>query len=634
MLKIWIFKSFISESLLITNTILNSRILQMNPVSVSSFSVIEVAPKTRSFCFLLCFFLLLACLFTTGHGSESDIHCLRSIKQSIDPFNQLFDWDFNRNTKGYFCGFTGVECTIIGEHRVSGLQLSNMWLKGSFPHGIENCSVLQTLDLSTNQISGEIPKGVAKLYSLMTLKLDGNQLSGEIPQEIGLLPQIKSFNVANNFLSGQVPVFTRSPQVSLSYANNSGLCGHTLEPCENKSSDRSFWYSFAIAYVCSATSAIVSFMYYYQPWRDLKKRRRNAISFQRKRQNNQPRTTEVAELLPLALQEHGTKELSALLERLISRISFGELCEATNYFSTDNVLGFGARGIVYKAKLPNNYFMAVKRLYDSQLYKREFLLETMISAGYRHQNIVPLLGFCLDKRERILVYEYMSNGKLQDWLQSDGPQPMVFEWSVRVYIALGLARGLSWLHKKCKIVHLNLSSECVLLSKDFEPKISNFGKAKFINHTNDRLRTKLLMINGLGQKGSVEKDVYSFGIILFELITGKRLSATTDSSDSVGSSSLMKLISSNLFSGPYDFYNVIDKSLIGKGFDEKIFGLIEVARDCIKPSLAQRPKMADAYKRMRALWEGYGPTYYSGSLKPSTIYPIEVTRENEIECID
>ncbi|KAK4271377.1 hypothetical protein QN277_020080 [Acacia crassicarpa] len=579
--------------------------------------------------------LLLACLFITGHGSdesETEIHCLKSIKQSIDPFNYLSDWNFDINLKGYnFCRFSGVQCLEIDELReVSSLNLSNMGLKGPFPRGIENCSSLQILDLSLNDISGEIPEEVANLYYLVSLKLDGNQLYGEIPHKIGLLPRIESFNVANNFLSGEVPVFTGSPHVELSYANNSGLCGDTLEPCADRSSDRSFWYSFAIAYVCSVSSVIVSFMYYFQPWRALKRRKRNAISsFRRKRQNIQSHPTQLVELLPLALQEQGIKELSALLETLIPRINFGELCEATNYFSTDNVLGFGTTGIVYKAKLPNNnyYFMAVKRLYDSQLYKTEFLLETTIPGRHRHHNIVPLVGFYLDKKERVLVYEYMSNGKLQGWLlQSDnnGPhhQAMVLEWPVRVYIALGLARGLSWLHNNCNIVHLNLSSECVLLSKDFEPKISNFGKAKFINQIiNDDLRMKLDKINGLAEKGSMEKDVYGFGIILFELITGKRLNQTTDdSSDNVGR-------------GACDFYSVIDEFLIGKGFDEKIFGLIEIACDCVKPSLAQRPKMGDVYTRIRGLWEGYGPMSGTASLKPSTVCPVGVKWENEIECL-
>lgn len=163
-----------------------------------------------------------------------------------------------------------------------------MGLKGPFPHGLEHCLSLKTLDLSHNE------------------------LSGEIPQELGLLPEIRVFNVANNMLSGPVPMFAGGSDVSLSYSNNSGLCGGILGPCEDKSGDRSFWYSFGIAYVCSATSVIVSFMYYCQPCTELKKGRRNGTSaFKTKKQNYQNGSTNVALLLPLALEEKGSKEALA-----------------------------------------------------------------------------------------------------------------------------------------------------------------------------------------------------------------------------------------------------------------------------------------------------------------------------------
>ena len=306
-------------------------------------------------------------------------------------------------------------------------------------------------------------------------------------------------------------------------------------------------------------------------------------------------------------------------------MSFMEICKATDYFSADHIMGLGTTGIMYKAEIPDNCLLAVKRLYDSAKYKKEFLLETMVPGRHKHRNIAPLLGFCIEKKERILVYMYMSNGRLCDWLHpQEGHQTIILEWPERIHIALGLARGLSWLHKECKIVHLNLGSECVLLDKNFEPKISNFGKAKFVSQTvEDHVRMKLFMIDGLGVKGSFEKDVYDFGIILFELITGKRLSPAGDSSDSVDSS-LMDYISNNLFTGPTDFYDAIDKCIIGKGFDSKILGLLEVACECVKPSLEQRPRMTDMHKAIRAMWEGYRPWCDSA----------QITSSNEIiECI-
>ncbi|KAJ1434861.1 Serine-threonine/tyrosine-protein kinase, catalytic domain [Sesbania bispinosa] len=598
---------------------------------------------------------VLFCFFKAGYGSESDILCLQTIKDSMNQFNHLSSWDLNSNTEGYICRFTGVECSNNMEDRIISLWLSNMALEGPFPSCIENFTWLQTLNLSHNQLSGyipsdissklsyltsldlsnnkffgEIPEGISNFPYLNTLRLDGNQLTGQIPQELGLLPQIKVFSVANNLLTGPVPVFVSNVDVSLSYANNSGLCGGTLGSCDESLFDRPFWYSFIIGFVASA----ISFMYYYAPWTEFKKRRSKAIYPLRKKQNHLKDTRQVADLLPLALQEQGSKELSRLLERLIPTMSFMELCKATDCFGTDNILGLGTTGIMFKAKLPNNCFLAVKRLYDGDKYKREFLLETMIPGIHRQRNIAPLVGFCIEKNERILVYKYMSNGRLCDWLHPDeGHQTMILEWPERIHIALGLARGLSWLHKKCKVAHLNLDSECVLLDKNFEPKISNFGNAKFVNQTiEDHVRMKLFLIDGVGQKGCVEKDVYDFGIILFEVITGKRLSPTSDSSDGVDGS-LMNYIRKNLFTDPIDFYDAVDKSIIGKDFDHKILRLLEVACDCVKPSLEKRPKMDDVYKTIRALWEGYRPWFDSQRLKLSKVCPDQITYCNEIECI-
>ncbi|XP_029130342.1 probably inactive leucine-rich repeat receptor-like protein kinase At5g48380 [Cajanus cajan] len=596
----------------------------------------EMKPATRNLDVLLTLWTFLR-LFMAGYGAESEIYCLQTIKK-LDPFGHFSSWDFESITEGEICRFSGVECWNYVEDTVIGLSLSNMGLKGQFPLCIENFTWLQTLnlshnelfgyipsdistklphltllDLSSNNFNGEIPKGIAKLSGLITLRLDGNQLTGQIPQELGLLPRLGDFSVANNLLEGPVPVFVSNVNVSLSYANNIGLCGGALlESCDESLFGRSFWYSFIIGFVSSATCVLVAFIYYYAPWTEFKKRS-NAVHPLRNNQNHQKNTRQET----LALQEQASKELSRSLERLIPKMSFVELCKATDYFSPDNVLGIGTTGIMYKAKVPNNCFLAVKRLYDAEKYKREFLLETMITGRHRHTNMVPLLGFCIEKNERILVYKYMSNGRLSDWLHSDeGHQAVKLEWPMRIHIAIGLSRGLSWLHKRCKIVHLNLDSECVLLDQNFGPKISNFGKAKFLHQTvEDHVRIKLFLIGGLGVKGSAEKDVYDFGMILFELITGKRLSPMTDSSDSVNGH-LVNYISNNLFTGPVDFYDAIDQSLIGTGFDDKIHRLLEVACDCVKASSKQRPKMVDVHKSLRALWEGYKPCFGSENLIP------------------
>lgn len=196
------------------------------------------------------------------HGTDSDIFCLRSIKESLeDPFNYLkSSWNFNNQTEGFICHFTGVECWHDDENRVLNLKLSNMGLKGQFPRAIQNCSSLTGLDLSINQLSGTIPSDINKLLAfvvtldlssndfsgnipvglancsyLNVLKLDQNQLTGQIPPLLAQLDRIKTFTVTNNFLTGPVPSFASKAGITAdSYSNNSGLCGVPLDPCQGK----------------------------------------------------------------------------------------------------------------------------------------------------------------------------------------------------------------------------------------------------------------------------------------------------------------------------------------------------------------------------------------------------------------
>lgn len=169
-------------------------------------------------------------------------------------------------------------------------------------------------------------------------------------------------------------------------------------------------------------------------------------------------------------------------------MDFKKLCHATEYFRKDNVIGVGVIGTMYKATFHNGCFMAVKRLYDdSQLFIKKFELEIMILGQYSHINIVPLIGFCIEEgnNERILVYQYMSNGRLSDWLN----ETTKLGWARVIKIALGVARGLCCIHNSMHMVHLSISSECILLGNNFEPKISNFGGAMFMNN-NDVTKTQ------------------------------------------------------------------------------------------------------------------------------------------------
>ncbi|KAL1331791.1 hypothetical protein HN51_049049 [Arachis hypogaea] len=573
----------------------------------------------------LCF--LLATVFTPGHATLTDIFCLKSIKESLeDPDNYLQSWDFSNYTEGFICRFTGVDCWHPDENRVLNLKLSNMGLKGEFPRGIRNCSSLTgldlsinhlsghipsdissiltyatTLDLSSNMFSGEIPPSLANCTFLNYLKLDDNKLSGGIPPEFASLRRLKTLSLTNNELSGPVPNFPSGRSVS--YGNNRGLCGGpSLLPCSSHKHlhlhlHLTFKVALLLAFVFSFIVCVVVRTMCFRSSSRTRKHMKPA-KFNHPdtlkyvcsliRWKMRPLVYHIRQLLPLHLQHNGTQQIAVLVERLTSTMNLEELNDATESFSIDNAIGVGKMGIMYEGVLANGWHLAVKRLSDSQLFEREVLLEIRILGKLQHRNIVPLLGFCVDNKERILVYQYTSNGRLSKWLHPVESEALILTWPQRIKIALGMARALSWLHNTCNwhVVHLNVSSECVLLDESFEPKLSNFGEAKFMNpNKHDDLGMAFYVEDG-------KKDVFDLGSVLLELVTGKTLEELVCLSNTA-----------DLSVDPSTIYDAIDKSLIGKGFENEVFTLVKVACECIQPFPDDRPTMLQVYNSMTNVWE-------------------------------
>ncbi|MED6144366.1 hypothetical protein PIB30_015149 [Stylosanthes scabra] len=577
---------------------------------------------------LLCFLLT---VFTPGHATDTDIFCLKSIKESLeDPYNYLASsWNFDNKTEGFICRFNGVDCWHPDENRVLNLKLSNMGLKGEFPRALRNCSSLTGLDLSINQLwgpipsdisniltyataldlssnkfSGDIPPSLANCTYLNAIKLDHNMLSGRIPPKFSELARLKTLSLTNNELSGPVPNFSYG-QVSASYDNNRGLCGGpSLLPCSSHKHlhlhlHLTFKVALLLAFVLSFVCVVVYTMCCRSSSRTrtpMKPAKFNHQDYTFKyvcsliRWKMRPLVYHIRQFLSLHIQNNGTQQIALIMERLTSTMSLEELNDATESFSIDNAIGVGKMGIMYEALLSNGCHLAVKRLSDPQLFQRQVLLEIRILRNIQHTNIVPLLGLCVENNERILVYQYTSNGRLSKWLHPvESDEAMILTWPQRIKIALGVARALSWLHHTCNlhIVHLNVSSECVLLDESFEPKLSNFGEAKFMNpNKHDDIPGMSFYVE------DGKKDVYDLGSVLLELVTGKTLNE------------LMVCLSDNAdFSGdPSIIYDAVDKSLIGKGFENEVFTLIKVACECIQPIPDKRPTMVQVYNKMSNVW--------------------------------
>ncbi|KAD6796653.1 hypothetical protein E3N88_07549 [Mikania micrantha] len=216
--------------------------------------------------------IILACFAAGSYAVQTDIDCLRSIKESLeDPEQLLSSWNFSNNIEGFICRFTGVECWHPDESRVINIRLSDMGLRGPFPIGIRSCTSLSgldlssniltgqlpsnvtdvlpfvtSLDLSNNDLSGSIPPSIANLSFINVLRLNNNQFTGQIPPELSKLHRLKVFSVANNRLSGEIPAFLNVSVSAERYANNLGLCGGPLSPCKHENHVDLFFSGFAV----------------------------------------------------------------------------------------------------------------------------------------------------------------------------------------------------------------------------------------------------------------------------------------------------------------------------------------------------------------------------------------------------
>ncbi|CAN0896966.1 Cysteine-rich receptor-like protein kinase 8 [Linum grandiflorum] len=232
-------------------------------------------------------------------------------------------------------------------------------------------------------------------------------------------------------------------------------------------------------------------------------------------------------------------------------IEFEKLREATGKFSDGNKLGQGGFGPVYKGKMRDGQEIAVKRLSSSSKQGLEELqTEVMLVAKLMHQNLVRLIGFCIEEEEKILVYEYLPNGSLDKFL-FDQKRSVKLTWEMRYNIIVGIARGLLYLHEEypLKIIHRDMKASNVLLDESMTPKISDFGLARLFpgteNHcfTNRIIGTYGYMAPEYAVRGrySTKSDVYSFGILVLEIITGRKNSSFEDSRNLQSFVSTMKL---------------------------------------------------------------------------------------------
>ncbi|XP_057790561.1 G-type lectin S-receptor-like serine/threonine-protein kinase At4g27290 [Salvia miltiorrhiza] len=213
-------------------------------------------------------------------------------------------------------------------------------------------------------------------------------------------------------------------------------------------------------------------------------------------------------------------------------IKMATIVQATNNFSTENMIGVGGFGPVYKGNMPSGEEIAVKRLSKSSRQGlEEFRNEVMVIAKLQHRNLVRLLGCCIEEEERMLIYEYLQNKSL-DLFVFDHSEKTLLTWPNRYDIIMGIARGLLYLHhdSRLKIIHRDLKTSNILLDGHLTPKISDFGLARIFEEDQSLARTKRVIGTygymapeyAIDGKFSVKSDIFSLGVVLLEIISGKK----------------------------------------------------------------------------------------------------------------
>lgn len=273
-----------------------------------------------------------------------------------------------------------------------------------------------------------------------------------------------------------------------------------------------------------------------------------------------------------------------------------ELEEATDGLAEENVIGEGGYGIVYRGTLQDSTIIAVKNLLNNRgQAEKEFKVEVEAIGRVRHKNLVRLLGYCVEGAYRMLVYEYVDNGNLDQWLHGDVGEVSPLTWDIRMNIILGTAKGLAYLHEglEPKVVHRDIKSSNILLDQQWHAKVSDFGLAKLLCSERSYVTTRVMGTFGYvapeyASTGMLNErsDVYSFGVLIMEIITGR---SPVDYTRAPGEVNLVEWLKTMVAERKAE--QVVDPKLAEKPSPKALKRALLVALRCVDPDGHKRPKM-------------------------------------------
>lgn len=433
-----------------------------------------------------------------------------------------------------------LPASLGGLSELGRLVLRNNSLSGQLLRGIRSWKKLSELNLADNIFTGSIPPELGDLPVLNYLDLSGNRLTGEVPIQLENL-KLNQLNLSDNRLTGPLPPQYASEVYRDSFRGNPDLCREIPSSSSFRQRQRrSITWMMRSIFIVAAVVLVAGVAWFYWRYRTFSQQGQGQGQGQG----------------PLNLKKKKTRMEDRSKWTLTSfhKLSFSEYEILDCLHEEDNVIGSGASGKVYKAVLSNGEVVAVKKLVSSpaagggggggspasarmMMMNDSFDAEVRTLGKIRHKNIVKLWCACASREKdcRLLVYEYMPNGSLGDILHnsSSSKGKTLLDWPTRYKIALDAAEGLSYLHHDCvpAIVHRDVKSNNILLDAEFGARIADFGVAKVVEQANGATLGSMSVIAGscgyiapeyaYTLRVNEKSDIYSFGVVLLELVTGK-----------------------------------------------------------------------------------------------------------------
>ncbi|XP_042501897.1 probable LRR receptor-like serine/threonine-protein kinase At1g67720 [Macadamia integrifolia] len=498
---------------------------------------------------------------------------------TLDAFRSMSpgsDWIHEEGDPCIPTQWEWVICSSSTPPRITKLALSEKHLKGEIPDKLKHLDGLTELWLDGNSLTESIPD-ISNLQNLTIVHLENNRLTGPIPSYLGDLPSLRELYVQNNSLSGEIPTTLLTGNLVFNYDGNPEL----IQRVQHKMDLKLILGTSIGVFVVVAVFILGSLLLLHNLWKMPSQEKSNSL-----------RTISKPSAAYSLVHGGSLKDESP---DVAYYITLSDIEEATNNFSRK--IGKGSFGPVYYGKMKDGKEVAVKILADASSHgNQQFTNEVALLSRIHHRNLVPLVGYCEEAHQHILVYEYMHNGSLQDYIQDSVDQKRL-GWLSRLSIAEDAAKGLEYLHTGCNpsIIHRDVKTSNILLDINMRAKVSDFGLSKQADDNLTHVSSVACGTVGYldpeyyaNQQLTEKSDVYSFGVVLLELISGKK----PFSAEEYGAEwHIVHWARSLIRKG--DVMSILDPSLAGDIKIESLWRIAEVAILSVEPHGSCRPKMQE-----------------------------------------